>query len=285
VVSFAIAVVGGFLKPTGAVAFAAATTVFLIEDALRRLLMARLRFWRIVLVDLVSLAGSLVTLLAAAWSGHTIGLGIMMLSLFVGQLVAIAVAVVLLPPVERWLAPPRPAALGAVAGYGTWRAAQQFLRPGMLTAMRLLVVGVAGLATLGALEAARIYTTPMLLVVTGASSSVACLGFAGPLLTGERIQLDVTAVVGWCAYAVSVAAVTPYGALAAVRRRQAAVLGLRSADSLLALAGVVALLLSGADAAWVPLVLAACSLAGGIAIRQLLLVRHSGVTDESEKVT
>ena len=61
-------------------------------------------------------------------------------------------------------------AIGAVSAYGSWRAAQQFIRPGMLTAVRFIVVAVAGLAATGALEAARIYTAPMLLVVSGASS-------------------------------------------------------------------------------------------------------------------
>ena len=79
-------------------------------------------------------------------------------------------------------------------------------------------------------------------------------------------------MIGWSAYAVSVAAVTPYGALAAVRRRQAAVLGLRTADSVLSLAAVVAAAHLWRRPGWVPLVLAGCSLAGGIAIRQLLLV-------------
>jgi hypothetical protein len=64
--------------------------------------------------------------------------------------------------------------------------------------------------------------------------------------------------------------------LAAVRKRQAAVLGLRTADSLLSLAAVATVLLAGGPPDWVPLVLTGCSLAGGIAIRQFLLVRGSG---------
>jgi len=50
------------------------------------------------------------------------------------------------------------------------------------------------------------------------------------------------------------------------------VLLLRTADSVLSLIGVVLLLTLGGAVDWVPLVLAAGSLAGGIAIRQLLLV-------------
>src|SRR6478752_3202786 len=168
--AIAVAVLGGFLDPVGAALFGAATAVFLVEDALRRLLMADLRFWRIVAVDLVALGGSLITLLVVAASGGTIGLGTLMLSLLLGQLVASVVAVGLLPAGERWLAPPVRGAIRTVAGYGSWRAAQQFLRPGMLTAVRLLVVGLAGLAALGTLEAARIYTAPLLLVVAGATS-------------------------------------------------------------------------------------------------------------------
>ena len=317
VVAWAIAVLGGLLTAGPALLFAAATAVFLVEDALRRLLMANLRFWRIVAVDLAALAGSVSTLAVAAASGARIGPGTLMLSLLVGQSVAVLVAVLLLPRAERWLARPSAGDWRTVASYGSWRAAQQFLRPGMLTAMRLLVVGVAGLATVGSLEAARIYTAPMLLVVSGAGSflfasyaassardsrtllrradrgvlglfgatvamsvvAVAAIGFVGPLLVGDEIALSATAVVGWCAYAVSVAAVTPYGALAAVRRRQAAVLGLRTADSVLSLAAVAALLLVGGDPTVVPLLIAGCSLAGGVAIRQLLLVRGRGGRD------
>jgi O-antigen/teichoic acid export membrane protein len=306
--AIAVAVLGGFLDPVGAALF--------VEDALRRLLMADLRFWRIVAVDLVALGGSLITLLVVAASGGTIGLGTLMLSLLLGQLVASVVAVGLLPAGERWLAPPVRGAIRTVAGYGSWRAAQQFLRPGMLTAVRLLVVGLAGLAALGTLEAARIYTAPLLLVVAGATSflfasyasseaeprallrradrsvlalfggtallsaiAVLAMGVAGPLLIGDSIHLSAVSVVGWCAYSVAVAAVAPYGALAAVRRRQAAVVGLRVIELVLSLVAVTVLLAAGAASDYVPLALAGCTLAGGVAVRQLLLVRGPEVVD------
>lgn len=315
-VAFAVAVLGGFLDPIGAVLFGAATAVFLMEDALRRLLMADLRFWRIVAVDLVALAGSLITLLVVAASGGAIGLGTLMLSLLIGQLVASGVAVALLPAGERWLAPPVRGAIRTVAGYGSWRAAQQFLRPGMLTAVRLLVVGLAGLAAMGTLEAARIYTAPLLLVVAGATSflfasyassdaeprallrradrsvlalfggtallsaiAVLAMGVAAPLLIGDSIQLSAVSVAGWCAYSVAVAAVAPYGALAAVRRRQAAVVGLRVIELVLSLIAATVLLAVGAGSEYVPLVLAGCTVAGGVAVRQLLLVRGTEVAD------
>jgi O-antigen/teichoic acid export membrane protein len=312
-VAFLVGWLGGFLSPGASLVFAAATAAFLVEDVLRRLLMAGLRFWRIVIVDLAGLAGSVATLLAVALlAGDQIGLGAIVLALLAGQVVAAAVAVAMLPTAERWLAPLRVGAIRTVSGYGSWRAAQQFIRPGMLTAVRLLVVAMAGLAATGALEAARIYTAPLLLVVSGASSflfasyasakpeqssgllrradrgvlglfgatiamavmAVLAMGLLGPLLTSGNINLSVVAVIGWCVYAVSVATVTPYGALAAVQRRQAAVLMVRTADSVLSLIAVAVVLSLGGEVDWVPLVLAAGSLAGGIAIRQLLLVNQ-----------
>jgi len=316
-VAYLVGWVGGFLPPAQAGLFAAATAVFLVEDIMRRLLMADLRFWRIVLVDLAALAGSLATLIVAAWlQDGGIGLGTVILALLIGQLGAIGAAVVLLPAAERWLALAGVGDVRAVLGYGSWRAVQQFVRPALLTSVRLLVVAAAGLAAMGALEAARIYTAPLLLVVSGASSflfasyasakvdrsseqagrllrradrgvlalfaataamsvvAVAAMGVLGPLLTSDDITLSVPAVVGWCLYAVSVAAVTPYGALAAVRRHQVAVLVLRCADSVLSLAAVGVWVAVGLDVQWIPLVLAVGSLAGGVAIRQVLLARR-----------
>lgn len=315
VVAYLVGWIGGFLSPAQSGLFAGATAVFLVEDVLRRLLMADLRFWRIVLVDLTALAGSLATLLLAAWlrSGG-IDLGTVLLALLVGQATAIGVAVLLLPAAERWLARPAVGDARAVIGYGSWRAVQQFVRPALLTSVRLLVVAMAGLAAMGALEAARIYTAPLLLVVSGTSSflfasyartkaggpaesagllrradrgvlglfagtaamsvvAVAGMGMLGPVLTSDDIVLSGPAVIGWCLYAVSVAAVTPYGALAAVRRHQVAVLVLRCTDSLLSLAAVWGALALGVQDQWIPTILAVGSLAGGIAIRQFLLVR------------
>ena len=57
--------VTGFVTKQDAIAFGVATFVFLIEDAIRRLLMASMRFWRIVVVDAVSLLVLVVVLLLA----------------------------------------------------------------------------------------------------------------------------------------------------------------------------------------------------------------------------
>lgn len=320
VVGFAVGHFGGFLTAPQAALFGVAAATFLVEDVLRRLLMARLRFWRIVVVDLVGLLGVVAVLGLQVLGGAELGLAGVVLALLVGQLAAGVVALALVGPEERWLAPWRGADAAAVMRYGGVRAVQQFVRPALLTAVRFAVIGVAGLAAMGALEAARIYTAPLLLVVSGASSflfasyasatserapallrradrgvlalvavtlgmsliAVAGIDLVGPWLTDDSVALSPLAVLGWCAYAACVATVTPYGALAAVRSRQRMVLVLRAAESVVALIGVVILLAFGASPALVPMVLALGSLLCGVAIRQLLLAgRRASAPDDA----
>ena len=83
---------------------------------------------------------------------------------------------------------------------------------------------------------------------------------------------DLLAVIGWITYTASIAAVTPYGALAAVGGRQAAVFGVRAADTVVAIAFAWVLLGAGGSVQWVPAVLAVASVLGGLAIRFLILV-------------
>ncbi len=315
ILSFSAALGGGFvLALTGLISipeawlFAGATAAFVLEDALRRLLMAQLRFWRIVIMDGFALVGSLLAL-AVASMGGPLTLGSFLMALGVGQLAGIVVGIVLQPRAERYVVAFVRGGYRQVAGYGSWRAAQQAVRPALLTCVRTLVFAVLGLAATGQLEAARIYVSPTLLFVSGLSSflfasfassrdarlavllrradhgvftllaatvviggvSILLLPLLGGVITGD--QLDVLTVVGWVAYSASVAAVTPYGALAAVRGRQAAVLGLRVADSLLSLLLAALLLVGGASVALTPLALAVGSLLGGLAIRWFLLRR------------
>jgi hypothetical protein len=214
-----------------------------------------------------------------------------------------------LPPTERFLVPVGGGALRTVATYGLWRALQQFLRPALLTAVRTAVGVVAGLGATGLLEAGRVYVAPALLLVSGLSSylfasfarqrdrplaerlrrsdhavlallgvtavigivAVALLPVAGPLLFSARPQP--IAVLGWLAYTASVAAVTPYGALAAVSGGQARVFAVRVADTLLSLVAVVVGLAIGLDPAWAAALLAIGSLAGGLVLRFALVPR------------
>jgi O-antigen/teichoic acid export membrane protein len=290
--------------------FALATGTFMIESILRRLLMAVMRFWYLVVVDAVSATVSLAVL--AVWhSVAPLTLDAMLIAWVAGQVLATLAAVLCLPSDERRLVSWRPSAMRQVAGFGMWRAAQQSLRPAMLTAARFLITLAAGRAAFGQLEAARVYMAPALLVIQGlgsylfssyalrrnarwarligradrASSAMLLLALAmgavgalvspwvGRFVTGPGFSLVPLAVFGWAVYAASTAAVTPFANLAAVRGRQHVVMALRTADSVLSL-GLLALVINvlGADVSWAPYVLALGSLIDGAVIRWLVLL-------------
>ncbi|WP_348788989.1 hypothetical protein [Leifsonia sp. NPDC080035] len=296
----------GFVSATDAALFAVAAVVFLLEDVIRRTLMAVMRFWKIVATDLTSLAVSVLVLGVIAGM-RPLTLGDFLAALALGQFAALAAGAALLPRSERRLVALVGGGYAAVARYGVWRAAQQAVRPGLLAATRTLVFAVIGLAATGQLEAARIYASPTLLFIGGLSSflfasfalakeedlralrrradtgvvalfaatiliggvSILLIPWIGALVTGHA--LDLPTVIAWMIYAGSVAAVTPYGALAAVRGRQVGVFVVRLSDSLVSLA-LAALSLWAGGALWtVPIALAVGSIAGGAVIRLVLL--------------
>ena len=307
----------GIVGPAGAVWFALANAAFLVESVLRLNLMAVMRFWSLVVVDLASLAGSLLTL-GVIRLIEPLSIDSLLSALLVGQLVGIVVAVGRLPSRERWLAPSRPAAMRAVWAFGSWRAIQQCMRPSMLTLGRLIVIAVVGSAVFGQLEAGRVYMSPALLVVQGLGSylfasyaltkderwaplvrradrgalimlvltlAIGVIGTAlvpllGPLVTGPSFSMLPVAVLGWAVYAASTAAVMPYATLASVRGRQRLVVLLRAADSIASLA-LLALVMAvwHAPASVAPYVLAIGSFVDGAVIRLLVLRRY--VQDEA----
>jgi O-antigen/teichoic acid export membrane protein len=294
--------------------FALALAVFMIEDAFRRLLMALLRFWYIILVDLSTLVASVAFLGAEAAAGKSLTLGDFVVALLIGQVAGIAIAIPCLTTDERWLSRDRTPDLKAVFGFGSWRAMQQGLRPAALQIMRSMVLAVAGGVAFGRLEAARVYMAPALLIVQGAGSflfamyartrdqplhqvlrradlatmallvssvglgAVAALSahLLGGLITAGGYTLDRRAVFGWAMFAASSAVALPYASLAAVRGKQARVLIIRTGDSLLSV-GLVALLEFGLHTpAWLaPYGLAAGPFVGATIIRFLLLARQS----------
>lgn len=285
-----------------------ATAAFVLEDTLRRLLMATGRFWSLTLVDGTHLVLGLGVLAALAASGP-LTLTSFVLAVLVGKAGATAVAWALLPAHERPHGPWRAPALAEVAGFGVWRALAQTIRPAMLTLLRLVVIGVAGAAAYGPLEAARVYTAPALVLVAGMGSfllphfvglrpqgvaaglraadraalgltlGVAALGGAAlvalpwvaPLLTGGGYDVPAGAVAGWAVYAAASATLLPYASLASVHGRQRRVLALRSLE-FVSLAAVLALVLfGGADGAVLaPLALALGPLLTAVAVRRLV---------------
>jgi len=300
-----------FVSAHAAIAFGGATVAFVVEDTLRRLLMVTLQFWRIVIVDVSSLAGSVAVIVVAHLLAERLTLAHFLVALMVGQVLATLVAVGILPHGERHVVGLRQASLRTVAAYGAWRAVQQAVRPSLLALVRVVCLLVVSTEAVGRLEAARIYMAPATLAVIGASSflfasnaarradplptlvrradrsvlgllvgisafgivGVAVMPWLAPLITGDDYDLSVVAVAGWAAYAAALAAVTPYAALAAVRGRQAAVLGLRVCDSLVCLALASALVLIDNSVQWVPLALAVGSVLGGLAIREFVLTK------------
>jgi hypothetical protein len=303
--SAAVCALIGLVSPGEAAIFAAAAAAFVAEDLIRRLHMAEFLFWRIVAMDA---SAALVTVgVLVLTPADSRSLALVLAALAAGQLVGLAAGILLLPSSQRRLVRITRGRFGSVAALGTWRSASQALRPAMLTAVRTTAVLAAGFAATGGLEAARIYVAPTMLLIGGVSSwlfadyarrpevalgglvrradrsvislvagtilvgaaAIAALPLAGPLLVGHPIGL--TAVVGWLAFSATVAAVTPYGSLAAVRGRQAVVFGVRLADSVASVVGVILLVALGGAIVFAPAILALCSLCGGLAIRFLVL--------------
>ncbi|PFG38824.1 O-antigen/teichoic acid export membrane protein [Georgenia soli] len=300
--------------PAGtAVLFALALAAFVAADLGRRLLMANLRFWSLVLIDSAGLLAMLGLLGAASLAGP-LRLGHFLAALAVGQVIAGLLALVRLPARERALPAPGWGDWRAVLGYGSWRATQQFVRPAMLNVARSVVLVAAGAAAVGSLEAARVFVAPAMLLVQGfgsylfssyaadratgarallrradraaavmlvgsvlvAGATALLLPRLGGLLTADRFELSMVAALGWACYAASCAAILPYGSLAAVQGRQQWVLLIRVADSALALLlVVVALMAAGVATHWMPWLLSVGSFVGGVLCRQLLLRPHA----------
>ena len=323
-VGCAVAVATGVLPPWAGLLLGLATAAFIVEDTLRRLLMATGRFWSLPAVDVSSTVLALAVLVAAGRSGE-LTLTSFVLALLVARTGAAGLAWVLLPAAERPRGPWRRPALAVVTSFGAWRAASQAVRPALLTVLRIMVVALAGAAAYGPLEAARVYTAPTLVLVAGLGSfllphfvglrsrgpaaglrtadraaaglalavgaigvgAVVALPWLGPLLTGGGYDVPVVAVAGWALYAVAGAVLLPFSGLAAVHGVQRRVLALRGLE--FAALGLAALLVVRVDGAvpWVPLVLAVGPLLAAVAVRQsvvLPIVRRAGSAPGGEPV-
>ena len=288
--------------------FALAGVAFVVEDTLRRMLMASMRFWSIVLVDLASLVGS-VGVIAVAGVVGDVTLAHFLGGLLVGQLLATVVGVALLPRADRWWARGVRPERAVVFEYGKWRAMQVSVRPAMLAVMRVGVVAGVGRAAYGQLVAARLFVAPAMLAVNGASSylfasfartkehatrallaqadrgvlALAVVSLAagvvaaalapslGVAVVGDEFDLDRWSVFGWSVYAAATAAATPYGVLAAVRGRQSVTLVARLGDAALALVAVAVAVGVGWATSTIPYALGVFALAGGLVIRQTMV--------------
>jgi O-antigen/teichoic acid export membrane protein len=306
-----LAAVSGQWPATTVLAVSAAAAAFLVQELGRRFLMAAQRYWSLVAMDAAGLAvtlGVLVGWVVATGDGT---LGAVLGALAVGQTVSAALGRFLLPRADRRARLRNRPALREVWAFGSWRAAGQAVKPGVLTVMRTLVILVLGAAAYGPLEAARVYTAPLLVLVTGVSSfllpsfaadrdrparellrqadraavrlalavgglgvaAVLAVPLAGPWITGGTFGVPAGAVAGWVLYTVSSATLMPYAALAAVLREQRRLLLLRSLE-FLSLAAVAAVVLMAPELpALVPAALALGPAVTALAVRRLVAAR------------
>ena len=300
--------VSGLLTPVEALLMGLALVAFQLEELVRRVFMATMHFWRLVILDSAAVFSALA--IVGIWAlVAPVTILTFFIALGVGQLIGIGVGVAMLPATERTLVSLRGAAIKTVAGFGAWRGAQVSIAPLVLTAVRVAVTAAVGAAALGELELARIYVAPALLSVQGLgsyllSTYVRDKTFAVPLLirrawrvslgmvagalvvgavivavaplvsglvSGPHVALDRLAVTGWVLYVAALASLQPFASLAAARGRPSQVLRCRVADAIVVIAVVPLLLRLGLAASWTPFILAAGLVLGGILVRQFVL--------------
>jgi O-antigen/teichoic acid export membrane protein len=258
----------------------AATTLWCVEETGRRMMMARLEFWQLVVNDsayggaaigfavLVAVAGDL----TLAW---------VIVAMAAGSTLAIIVALVQLPSVEwkRGHVERASAGIRTLSSFATWRAGQAGLRPLGLLILRVTVVIFTTRALLGQMEAARLLMAPAITLVAGgglfllpvyarnerlggtarnanppgpaalllAIATIAyglvALVFVGPLtelLTSGEVQPSRLAVFAWIVWTVGYGSGLPFGNKAVARQMSRQVFFIRVIDTIV---GVVLVIL------------------------------------------
>lgn len=299
----------GILDGPQAVAFGLATAAFQLEEVLRRVLMASLRFWTLLVVDGAAVVSTLSVLALLAATGD-IEVGSFLVAIAVGQCVGIVVALLVIPVPERRLVPFVAPAFREVLSFGGWRGAQVALTPLGLTAGRLVVLSATGAVALGEVEAARVLGAPALLIVQGlgsyllstyardrgvslavlrrrarrASVAMAAIAVAvgacvaalasviAPAVIGRSIDVDVVTVIGWSVFAAATATMQPFTSLAVARGHQRAVLVVRCLDVAVGV-GLLAVALGvlSTSVSLTPYILALGPVLGGVLVRVVVL--------------
>jgi O-antigen/teichoic acid export membrane protein len=285
----------GWFPVTVAPVVALAVLSFLLEDVMRRALMANSRFVAVLVVD-VTYAVTAGAVLLSAWQMDRLGLAGIFLAMILGQCVASVVAVLLLPGSDRYLVGRGRGGLRPLLAFGGWRAIQGVIGPTRLWAARLMVAAVVGLAAVGTLEANRMLVAPVMLGVQGVGSailvsytrtfradpkalvrsadrdalvlvtgSVMAVGVIlvsapalGRILLGSTDLVNRPAILGWGLVAVGIAGSIPFTNVTSIAGAPRSVVGIRMVDLILSLLGVSALLLltDSADSyVWTPTVL------------------------------
>jgi O-antigen/teichoic acid export membrane protein len=291
---------------------------FLLEDVMRRALMANNRFVSVLVVDVTYALVAGVVLLIAWQMGH-LGLVGIFLAMTIGQCAASVVAIFLLPQGDRYLARRGRGGMGAIMAFGGWRAVQGVIGPARLWAARMMVASAVGLAAVGTLEANRMLVAPVMLGVQGVgsailvgytrgfredptrllraadndalvlvASSLAAVGAIlvsapalGRILLGSTELVNRPAILGWGLVAVGIAASIPFTNVTSIAGAPRLVVGIRLLDLALSLVGVAALLLltdSSRTYVWTPCVL-------GLVVCATALVQRSRSRRQITRVT
>lgn len=297
---------------TTAVLFGLASVAWVFEETLRRLLIARREFNKLVVNDASFAAGSFGLVGFVTVTGGTFTLETLVLALLAGAVVAIAVGVSQLPRIELSRGILGPSKMQEVAGFGVWRAAQVGLRPGSQAIARFLVAAAISYEAVDQLEAARILLAPVLTVVNGAgvyllptyseqaksgrrfrpSVPIAMSAVAGlaavygviavvlrqplvDLLTDSSLDVTVTALLAWTAFSIGFGAGVPVGNALVARGRSRDAFNVRVLDAVVGVTAAGFLALVG----WVDMV--PFGLAAGTIVGAVLLLRTLDSAPES----
>lgn len=279
-------------SPGAALVFAVMTVLWLVEETFRRILIARLEFWKLVGNDSGYNATALIIVGVLLLIGQHMTLGRIFAAMAAGAISAVALGLVQVPKAERTNLRPGWAAMRVVATFAAWRSAHAALRPTALLLSKALVIGMISLSAAGVLEAGRLVVAPLQVVINGAGSfllagfaagehgrarrnnrmakyavwlllatTVICgsilallAGPAGRIMTGRPVSPLL--VFGWVAYLTVWAVGLPYISEVVARRHSRAVFLARLVDSVLGLALAGVALKLGGGVAVVPWLMA-----------------------------
>jgi O-antigen/teichoic acid export membrane protein len=143
---------------------------WLLEETGRRIMMARLEFWRLVINDATYIVVTLVALVALLLTGRSVSLLLMLVAMAIGAIASIVLALFQVPRREYAHLRVGRAGFAEVARFAVWRAMHASLRPLQLLVARVLLQQLVSLAAVGAVEAGRLVVAPIQTVINGAGS-------------------------------------------------------------------------------------------------------------------
>ena len=267
-VTWALALLVDSVDATTAILFGMASVAWALEETMRRLLIARREFWKLVANDGAFALGAFGLLVTAAARGATLTIDTVVIAVLAGAIVAIGLAVVQLPRVELLRGPIAPSRMRELASFAGWRAIQVGLRPGSQALVRAIVGTAVSLEAVGRLEAARLLIAPALTVANGAGMfflptysdqlrrrvrlnpsigramvliATICISYGlvaialreplADLLTSGESIVTTLAVVSWVVFSIAFAIGLPVGAATVAAGRSRRTFAIRSVDA------------------------------------------------------